>query len=639
MAKAFPALSLSPIDDIRDLVEKRGREAFERGDIARPWVTDEISARSMRVVEGRYEPMPPRDRNTSVARFNNGETDMIVLTNAASTGLSIHDAHHFKSHAKRRMYELRPPRNVVQRVQMWGRVFRRGQRTEPDFFIISTGLEKEAFDLSVQNRKVQALNASVTGNSKVGMVVAARDYEDATGNDIAYDLLMENPAIARKMGISLTLDRESGDKSLFWIGKLLRRLWLLDNEEARFMFTNLVNAYEERVKAGIVRDGRTGFLDGRWKAVNRFLLEKGDGSDNPFTGKDVYLTEISTSLWNDPVGWKELNWMFGEAQKGFQEKVSQAAIKLRAGRQKALESVLFRPWKSVEQALRAKEDNPVRRLDATIRELTWFCANIKPGVLGTLPGEDGEPETCAVVDIRIPDETGNLFSSREWALSYVVPGEQEIRVVTLDAVIQNPLFKAGTQGNCLELKDVFERQTPGRTVVRKKILDGSPLGALAAARRAGGGRRMIFMDEAGREREGVVLPKSLARRIMAVPGITTRADVVISVLNDGGRLVSNPLNPPDGIEIRPYKGHRAVMSCPSLKKFQHIYENRDLLDVIGKWGEYGQRLEIIMEQKDVERVIPILSNIGVMFSYDAQHRKAALKPFERVDDFNPGLSP
>src|SRR5690606_16870688 len=114
-------------DDVRDRVEAAGRQLAEAGQIERPWIADEISARSTRVVDGRYAAMPPRDRNETISRFNSGAVDMLVITKAGSTGISLHASTRFKDRRRRMLIELEIPSNVVERIQFWGRVIRRGQ--------------------------------------------------------------------------------------------------------------------------------------------------------------------------------------------------------------------------------------------------------------------------------------------------------------------------------------------------------------------------------------------------------------------------------------------------------------------------------------------------------------------------------
>ena len=620
MTKTFPVISLSPIDDIRCRIEEEGLKLYEKGEIPEPWKMDEISARSLRVINGRYVPMENRDRNVSVARFVNGQTHGLVLTNAASTGLSLHDGPNFLQHAPRRMYELRSPRNVIQRIQMWGRVFRRGQLTEPEFFILSTGLDAETFDLAVQNRKVQGLSASVTGDAASGIVVAAQDYEDITGNGIAYDLLMENPGLADSMGISLRVPREEGDKSLYWISKLLRRLWLVGEKDRKFLYSTLEEAYEERIKHGgsDVRDG--GMLKGTWRIRERKILHKGDGSGNPVTGNDVYVSDIEQDCIADPIKSKEMAWLVNEAASTFKDRMGNIPMRLKSESSTILESMLTRKWKSVKQALGDKDDNPVKRMTETLKNLSWASEKIKPGVAAVLPGEDGDPTRCMIIDCRFPAAGADIFSPRQWAVSYAVPGEDELRVCNLDIVLGNKNYSFSDRSDGRDMLPSFDDTKGGASVITKKIIDGAPIGAILASMRLHAGTRMSFEDEWNIMHEGMVLPRSAASRVVSLPGIAGTPAAVAAVINAGGRLISSPDDIQSGVEIRPYKDSRLLISFPGARKFSSLTEHPALTAAVGELHSYGQRKEAVASPDALPGIMTALADRGILMQYDPEYR-------------------
>ena len=623
LAAEFPELSLSPIDDIRDRVEAEGRRRFERGEIARPWVADEVSARALRVRGGKYVPAEARERNVSVARFQNGETDMLVLTNAASTGLSLHDAPECLQHARRRMYELFAPRNVIQRIQMWGRVFRRGQLTEPEFFMLSSGLDAEVFDLAIQNRKVQGLSASVTGNAASGVVVAARDYEDRMGNDIAYDILMENPHLADSMAISLRVPKEEGDASLYWISKQVRRLWLLQSEERHLVQSTLADAYEERLAAGGRVEGSA--LAGIWKCVGRKLLQRGDGSGDPMTGGDVYVSDIETDRMADPIGSEEINWLIAQAKADYVARLRDLPGRLLREGDATINAMRGRRWKTVQQALAEKDDNPVKRMHRTVAELRHAVRTLAPGISATLPGEDGDPVHAVVVDVRFPPEGVDPFSPRLWAVSYAVPGEDELRVVTLDVVMRDPKLRLGDPKEGKEHTETFDEAPRGRVRVRRRILDGSPIAAVMASVRLRAGSRATYEDAYGNIHDAVLLPRSATGRVLGLSGVAATPKAVGAVLAAGGRLIGVPADPATGVELRPYKDGKVLVSVPSGNKYTGLNAHPALVEVVGDWHEYGKTLQSVVSGTALPHLMAAFRQTGVVLHYDAEYRDAALR--------------
>lgn len=165
----------------------------------------------MKVERGSYVPMPPRDRNTVIAGFNGGRIDGLVVTRAGSTGLSLHASEKVADRRQRLMIEHQIPANVVERVQFWGRVNRRGQVNEPGFATLSTGLPMQARPLAMQNKKVADLSANVSGSADNATSMDVPDILDTIGNEIARALLEERPSLAERMCIAMKVDPEAAD--------------------------------------------------------------------------------------------------------------------------------------------------------------------------------------------------------------------------------------------------------------------------------------------------------------------------------------------------------------------------------------------------------------------------------------------
>src|SRR3546814_18020985 len=125
--------------------------------------------------------MPSRYRNGVIAAFNGGLSHALVITRAGSTGLSLHASERVADQRKRRMIELQIPSNVVERVQFWGRVNRRGQVCEPDFRTLSTGLPFEMRMLAMQNRSVAEWSANVPERSDSAAALAVPGPLDRLG--------------------------------------------------------------------------------------------------------------------------------------------------------------------------------------------------------------------------------------------------------------------------------------------------------------------------------------------------------------------------------------------------------------------------------------------------------------------------
>lgn len=632
LAKDFPQLSLSPIDDIRDRVEAAGRELAAKGLISKPWIADEISARGMRVAEGRYVNLPPADRNLVVARFVNGMTHMLVLTQAASTGLSIHDSEKFAEHAQRHMIELSPPRNVLARIQMWGRVWRRGQLTEPDFTVLDTGLPFHSYDLAVRNRKLSELSASVTGTSKATVALDVADPVDPVGNEVAYEMLQEQHALGDAMGISLNVDKEKADREHYFVRKLFMRSPLITTAKSERVIRSFYERYHDRLKAGA--DAQAGrHLDGQWRPISRAILEAGDGSDDPVTGRDVTVTTLQAERMATPMKSPAIQKLIAaavEAQAG-QPKPADYVRRISDMAPSILEAALPRKrLASVKIALESREDNPVKKAKVKLLDMIAILTDLRPGVAAKLPGDEDELVDAIIVAYHLPPlERANV--GREYVIQFLVPGEEKIRTVSLDAVVRDRRTCVYPTTPITKLLAACDAAPVGRVTIERKVLDGNVIGAVLAGRRLGSGTRTSYVDAAGHTRTGILLPRNLENRMAGVPGRTNLPAVAAHILAQGATLQTDPLRPVEGVSIRPDpKGTGIVVTIPSNKRMAKPFETKDLLALTGEFtGDFRGR-EAHVPMRLVMPVLELLAQGGREFHFHATHREEVVRVTQQI---------
>lgn len=626
LVRDFPDLSLSPIDDIRERIEAEGRRLHAEGRIEKPWLTDEISARGMRVVNGAYVSMPGQDRNRTVSRFVNGAVHMLALTQAASTGLSIHDSDRFADHAQRHMIELSPPRNVLARIQMWGRVWRRGQLTEPLFSVLDTGLPFHSYDLAARNRKLRELSASVTGTNKATVSLDLPDPMDAVGNDAAHDLLQDHQALAVAMGITLDVDRETADPELYFVGKLFRRLPLLPIDQQAKVCSAFFASYEDRRRAG-ADPGSGRDLDGVWQPVRREILEAGDGSANPVSGRDVTVTTIRAQRLAQPMSAATTRAHIEDAAQRLGNAPFTGHLgALRQMRDAVLKAALpQKRFKTVRAALASADDNPVRRASDKLDRMEALLQGLYPGAVGKLPGEDGDMVDGVVLDIRPPPpERATL--GREYEVIFASPGDERPRHVSLDVLVREPRVRLETNGDTARQLGVFDQSLGSATLVERKILDGNGIGAVLAATRLGCGTRVGYHDASGQARTGILLPRGVERRLAGTKGRTSLPEVAAHLLSQGATLQTDIVRPGEGVELRPdAKRGGVVMSIPSGKRAAKPFETAAMLALTGPFEGDWRGREAHVRRERVPAVLALLSAMGQGYHFDADHRATALE--------------
>lgn len=553
--EGFPELPFSPIDEVRNRVEAAGRYLHEQGEIPAPWVMDEISARGMKVERGSYVPMPPRDRNTVIAGFNGGRIDGLVVTRAGSTGLSLHASEKVADRRQRLMIEHQIPANVVERVQFWGRVNRRGQVNEPGFATLSTGLPMQARPLAMQNKKVADLSANVSGSADNATSMDVPDILDTIGNEIARALLEERPSLAERMCIAMKVDPEAADAELYFVNKILQRLVLLSSEEQDALFAEMLDLYGDRVRE-MEAVGRhphgSRELDGKWRVVERETFAGADDRDGDVFGRPVFLTTIETLRQTKPLRRTDVAEAVYEANRRLEAHARASRIyglfeddvlHLKAMRESLLADALPRRFASVEQALNASGPNSVKIADARGRRFREILAYVRPGLSLSAPDEDGRQMTGVVVDVRRPSADEMHLPGR-WMVRYVLPGDEKPREISIATLVreQNYNLNEPMKGRPLDFGwPNFDAIPGGRVKMERKVLDGNLVAAVRmAAESAEGtfGSAVAYVGEDGTRRKGVLIPKSKQSRLQNLPGFTSLPEVALAVLRTGGRLDS-----------------------------------------------------------------------------------------------------
>ena len=193
---AFPPLALSVIDALKEQIGRAtGQEVLEISGRSHCVVTDAAGSR-----------LVPRNENTSrseaLTLFNNGDDtgrsyDVIILSAAGSTGLSLHAGEKFKDQRVRRMIELEISPMTLEREQFFGRVNRTGQVTLPK---LETIVSSHPTARRVYERETEKLGltrdfiASGAQTERGGVFNEAADWA-------CRHFLCEHPRIAEKMNV------------------------------------------------------------------------------------------------------------------------------------------------------------------------------------------------------------------------------------------------------------------------------------------------------------------------------------------------------------------------------------------------------------------------------------------------------
>lgn len=204
--KDFEALSISPIDTIIERLEAKGIRVGE------------VSGRTTHVKNGELAPYKKKKKVDCIREFNAGELDVIILTRAGSTGVSLHASATFKDQRPRDLYELEITNRPTHRLQFAGRVNRKNQVNEPTFFAVVTDILFEQRILNIESIKLQKLQAHTASHSeKENKENIVNFYTDFVNNAARSYIVQNN--LHGLLGISLG----KNDDEFYFVDSLLKR--------------------------------------------------------------------------------------------------------------------------------------------------------------------------------------------------------------------------------------------------------------------------------------------------------------------------------------------------------------------------------------------------------------------------------
>jgi hypothetical protein len=635
----FPDLPISPIDEIQRRIEEEGNKLFKENKIEKPWKMSEISARNLKINrENKIESIKEVDRNEVINGFQNGQIDGLVLTKAASTGLSLHA--NTKSHDKRPrvMFEFQIPPNVVERVQFWGRIKRRGGVNEPRFACLSTDLPFELRGLAVQNKKVSELSANVTGSSQAAVSMAIADPINSLGNKIAQRLFQENRKIAFKMGVSLNVDQEKADSEMYFVNRILSRLALLNSAEREAIFNSFMNNYLGSLKDMESRGQhptKPKQLYGEWQIEDSEIFEYGNAEDGEIFGSPVYLTTISQMIDLRPIQEKDLKEKVFEERRNLEDKFGSSKIKdafenivdyLKENQPEILKSVLPQKYSSVMAALTSNENNMVQIESEKIKNIRGAINSLNIGSNIKLT-VDNEVQEGVVLKVDFPEKSENYTKLGQYFVYYILPGDEEYRKASLATLYSDKSFEIKQMKKTFgydEWSDPsfnnFKNLPIGETKVERKILDGNSfMAAKFSSENQIGTSTIINIKDVG-EITATLIPKSKQNMIKMFPGITRDKDVIFEIVKEGG-VVSTKSGLKYGSLALTRDGPDVVVVIPGKKKIAKPFLQNDIKEITGEFTGDWRGMKARMSPEDVMyKLIPHLLENGFSFKYESQWR-------------------
>ena len=222
-------IPLYPVDFLRSRLAEQGLECNELTGRKTYFEYQQGS------LSGQLRPRPgaassPAGRRKIIDRFNGRSNQtplhVLVANSAAATGISLHASPETGTDWDwpRMGYIVEPLSDVNEFQQFLGRIYRKGQVHGPTYVFVSGDMPCETRPMGSLSNKLRSLNANVSANAKGLADVNIPDLFGEVADQVAFDLLLNNPELNRMLGNILKPDEPDKSRVDECAAKLTGRL-------------------------------------------------------------------------------------------------------------------------------------------------------------------------------------------------------------------------------------------------------------------------------------------------------------------------------------------------------------------------------------------------------------------------------
>lgn len=515
---AMPNIPISPLDLVKDRIRKAG------------YSVGEISGRTIFLSEnqdGTHSICKLKNKSKTEVQndFNSGRIDAIILSKSGSTGISLHASETFEDQSQRELIELQPAADIVERLQFWGRVKRKGEVCPPIIRMLSAGLPGELRLQTMQNAHLRKLSANISGNAdNSGLVEDAPDILNSIGNEVCYRWLENNPKEARMMGMALE--------------DMTERMRFRADGSISFSNTRFVDMLTLRILV-LHTDKQELFnktIAAEFKAlIDQYTLEgtnplKADSFDfRSDRGQSIVfevMPGVTDSVFNKPVLASEI--IFQKKAKGIKstlmlEVCEQSRLRLedrfgsaswhtvvlesanKAAR-KLMPEMLSKKYLSVENAIADSGTNAVKNLSEKVDFLNQALPRLYPGSVFKLSTSDVTNDVYVVKDLYIPQES--LANLSEYKVVAVALSDHNTKTYSFSSLLHSgdaffPVYDFDDLKSVMPIIKSYEEDINAKDV--RIVLENNLFAASKIAASRGIGRPITYTDSKGVWQHGIML--------------------------------------------------------------------------------------------------------------------------------------
>ncbi|MBE8232229.1 MAG: hypothetical protein HAW67_00740, partial [Endozoicomonadaceae bacterium] len=653
----FPDLPFMPIDYIRHQIEDKN------------YSFGEITGRKIRIdknSDGTYRFVPFEQEKRLVVRnaFNNGELDVLLGTKPVVDGISLHSDSSFNDTRQRVLIEAEVFRNVVDRIQLLGRVSRRGQVIEPIIKTLGCGLPAQERCNAMSNAALMRMSANVTSNRDSGLYLDTVNLLNSEGDLVCQKYLESNPDYIHKLGMNhndvyVTNITQSSVNSLS--RKLTGRLILLPYEEQEKVYQELSTEYNSRI-IDLTNRGinplNPKHLNIQAVETNRLLYKGSEKShynsvfDQPITlveldyqesvtpwdsdaildkmdhsqrwlSKDPRLTDGSLTSFVTLLN-KNTEDLLTQAADGDKNKVDVVLTDLHNRKVSAKSGTVYTPL------THSLFNEAILRLNTRLEFLKEILPKIQLGTIISLPPSfysDFEIKgDSVVVNIRVP-KPGSEHNPSQYFVELISPGDSETIQISLDQFYyahDTEMVNASVFDETHELSAEFDSYQKG-TINRSAItMEGNLFLAALEASEQGLGSPITYTTNEGVTRQAIMLRHDISvHDMLNKPVILHKANVAADYLRNHPRVFMSTssvrLDPGYlSITMSQSKDRYRLTFPQKAKYYKPLIGSNHLMDALNQRpiDETRNYKSVDVFENEIDNVIKALYKHGVVFQTD-----------------------
>lgn len=271
---------VSPIDYISQRVAEAGYSAGEL--TGRKWQLQSLG--DGRHTIRRRSDSSKRDRQLVINRFNSGDSDVLIINKAGSTGIDLHSDRRFADQRPRDMIIAQADDDIYTFQQALGRAFRANMVVPPRYSLPGSAVPVAVRSMAMMRRRLSNM-MSLTRGSRDSDVSAnvMPDIFNWVGCEAAVGYLEQNPDVCNALDINLAeearkIAERGGDTGL--ANRVTALAILLPCDLQDELMDGLIRAYEnklEELEQRGVNPFRSRHLDIKATVVNEVVLQPASG--------------------------------------------------------------------------------------------------------------------------------------------------------------------------------------------------------------------------------------------------------------------------------------------------------------------------------------------------------------------------